>query len=123
MVSDLFGLAVLFHGLGHIMGFLAAWTDVPQGFNENPWIISHHITIKSPLGRVFGLLWLAALVLWLGAGLGHIAGEAWWDALAVSAAAMSMTAILPWWNTITPGARWGATLFNLLVLIIVFQNV
>ena len=60
-------LALLGHGAGHVMGFLAAWTKLPMGFVDQPWVFGGDIMIQTAIGRVFGLVWLVALVGFIGA--------------------------------------------------------
>lgn len=122
MAQTLFALALIFHGVGHVMGFLASWTSIPQGFTDKAWVFSHGITIKSHIGRAFGLLWLAAMACSIGAGIALILDTNGWDILAVWGAVFSLVVMLPWWNTITSGARNWGSLFNLVILLVAFQN-
>jgi hypothetical protein len=110
-------IVLLAHGIGHIMGFLAAWTTVPMGFTDRPWLFSDTITVESAVGRAFGLLWLVAMIAFLGAVFGLIGHQVWWRPLLIAAAVISLAAILPWWNTVTAGARFGAVLVDLVILI------
>jgi hypothetical protein len=109
-------ILLLAHGVGHIMGFLAAWTDVPMGFNNRPWLLSQGVTIDGGVGRAFGLLWLVALIAFVGGALGLVGHQDWARPLLVAAAFISLIAILPWWNTVTAGARTGAILVDLAVI-------
>jgi len=104
------------HGVGHISGVLSAWTPVNTGFSDRPWIFSKGVTVKSPLGRLWGLIWLAALGCLVAAGLGLAFGQAWWPMLLLVGAVVSLVAIVPWWNTVVPGARAGV-LFDLFILV------
>lgn len=110
-------IVLLAHGIGHIMGFLAAWTTVPMGFTDRPWLFSDTITVESAVGRAFGLLWLVAMIAFLGAAFGLIGHQVWWRPLLIAAAVISLAAILPWWNTVTAGPRFGAVLVDLVILI------
>lgn len=110
-------IVLLAHGIGHIMGFLAAWTTVPMGFTDRPWLFSDTITVESAVGRAFGLLWLVAMIAFLGAAFGLIGHQVWWRPLLIAAAVISLAAILPWWNTVTAGPRFGAVLVDLAILI------
>ena len=110
-------LAFIGHGIGHVGGFLTAWTNLPMGFTEQPWVLPGDVLMKSPLGRAFGLLWLVALVFLVGAGLGLLLRRTWWPTVGIIGAVLSLVVIVPWWNTAVPGARYGGTLFNLLVLV------
>lgn len=109
-------LVLLFHGAGHVMGFLAAWTKLPMGFVDRPWVFGGDVKIDTPVGRAFGLIWLVALVGFLAAGIGALVGQEWWTAAAVWGSVISIVAIVPWWNTVTPGARIWPILVDVLVL-------
>lgn len=117
MVKYVVALALLGHGAGHALGFLAAWTDLPMGFREAPWIFGGDVEIRTPVGRAFGLLWLAALAGFVVAALGLLLRQEWWGVLAVAGSVMSILAILPWWNTVTPGPRLWALLVDVVVLV------
>ena len=114
MWSFLIGIPLLMHGLAHGSGFAAAWTSTWAGFSQRAWLFSDGITLKSPLGRAFGLLWLVAMLGLAGAGLGVLFGQSWWPALA--GAVVSLVAILPWWQAVPPGAKAGAV-FDLLIVV------
>ena len=109
-------LVLLGHGIGHILGFLASWTSVPAGFADQPWVLSTDVTIDSPVGRAFGLLWLIAMLAFLGAAFGLLGHQDWWRILTVAAAFISLIAILPWWNSITAEVRSAAILADLLII-------
>ena len=110
-------LALLGHGAGHAMGFLAAWTRFPMGFVDRPWVFGGDVTIQTAVGRAFGLIWLVALVGFIGTGLGLLLQQEWWSGLAVASAVVSIVAILPWWHTIAPSARLWPLLVDVLVLV------
>lgn len=103
------------HGLAHISGFLASWTGVDAGYASKPWIFSPGIHMQSWVGRIFGVLWLVAMVGLAGTGIGIITRQTWWPVLAIATCAASLVVILPWWNTVPPGAKAGAV-FDLLVI-------
>jgi hypothetical protein len=117
MLKYIVATAFIAHGLGHSLGFLAAWTALPMGFVDRPWLLPGGFTMASPVGRAFGLLWLVAMIATIGAGLGLLYGQMWWRPLALAAAVISLTAILPWWPTVAARPRVWATLFDLAVLI------
>jgi hypothetical protein len=98
-------LVLLAHGVGHILGFLESWTALSTSFSNQPWLLSDGVTIDSPVGRAFGLLWLVVMLAFLGAAFGLLGHQGWWRSLAVVAAFISLVAILPWWNTVTSGAH------------------
>ncbi|MBN2471270.1 MAG: hypothetical protein JXN59_11140 [Anaerolineae bacterium] len=108
--------ALVMHGIGHVIGFLGAWTQVPVGTNDSPWLLGGGVTLSSPIGKVFGLVWLAALALFVAAGVGLYSGQAWWPGITVIAAIVSLVAIVPFWRAVPSGAQSGGVLFDLLLL-------
>ena len=115
MWNILFAVPLLMHGLAHISGFLASWTSLDVGYADHPWLFSQGVFLQSLTGRIFGLLWLIAMLGLAGSALGLVFRQGWWPALAVVATVLSLVVILPWWNTVPPGAKLGVV-FNLLVL-------
>lgn len=70
LLKWLLALALIAHGVGHITGVSAFWTKLPIGFNQNPWIFDASGTLTSLAGRIFGVIWLAATVSLIAAGVG-----------------------------------------------------
>lgn len=118
MLKFVFALPMIGHGLAHISGFLASWTSIDAGYSPKPWIFSPGITLAGPVGRFFGLLWLAASIVLLSSGFGIIFLQNWWPTFALYGAIISLIVIVPWWNTVPPGAKIGAV-FDVIVLVIV----
>ena len=62
---DLFRLLVVvflvMHGLVHLIWFLASWTSIRVGFGDGAWILPGNLTIKSKVGKLWGIGALAAL--------------------------------------------------------------
>jgi hypothetical protein len=110
-------LPLIGHGLAHVSGFIATWTNNDAGFAPRPWIFSNGVTLGSPLGKVFGLLWLAAAAALAGSGAGLILQETWWVTLAVLGSILSLLVIVPWWNSVPPGAKIGAA-FDVILLVV-----
>lgn len=112
------------HGLAHISGFLASWTSSDAGFSDKPWIFSPSITLGSGFGRVFGLLWLVAMIGLLGTAVAIALRQVWWPTLAIAASVISLVVIAPWWNTVPPGARFGAffDVLTIAVLLLPFSS-
>jgi multisubunit Na+/H+ antiporter MnhF subunit len=81
-----------------------------MGFNQNSWIFGASGTLSSLAGRFFGVLWLAATVSLIAAGVGLLTNQTWWTSAAIIGAIVSLVAILPWWNTVTSGVKVGALL-------------
>ena len=110
-------LVLLGHGAGHVMGFLAAWTKLPMGFVDRSWVFGGDVKIQTAIGRAFGLVWLVALVGFIGAGLGLLLRQEWWSALAIASSVTSIVAVVPWWNAVTPSARSWSLLVDVAVLV------
>ena len=115
MFRFILALPLIVHGLAHISGFLATWTNNDAGYAPRPWIFSSHISLGSPLGKVFGILWLAAAAALAGSGAGLILQETWWVPLAVLGSILSLAVIVPWWNSVPSGAKIGAA-FDVVLL-------
>lgn len=112
---------LVMHGLAHVTGILGAWASGEQGFQDEAWIFSRGVTARSAMGQVWSLLWLVALIGFVGGGLGLLFGSGtestpWWPTLAIAAAAVSLVAIVPWLRVVPPGA-WAGVLFDLLILV------
>ena len=117
-------LILLMHGVGHIMGFSAAWvpslstTGYMPRFTSASWIFSGGIGVDSPVGRAFALLLLVAMLGFLGSAVGLVTNQAWWIPMAAGAAVLSLVAIVPWMQSWPPGSFAGAVLVDLLVIAI-----
>jgi len=117
MFRILFAIPLIAHGLAHISGFIAAWTAAEAGYTDHPWLFSDNVTLESPMGKVFGLLWLVAAIGLVGSGLGLLLRQEWWLMAAVLSAAISLVVIVPWGRTVPPGALVGAA-FDMLVILV-----
>jgi hypothetical protein len=120
MLRIVLAIPFLPHGLAHLSGFLASWTRAGAGYTDKPWIFSENVQLQSWVGRIFGILWVVAMVGLVGTGVGIITRQAWWPSLAIAASAISLVVILPWWNTVPPGAKVGAA-FDLLVIAVLLS--
>jgi hypothetical protein len=116
MLKYLLAFLLFMHGVAHVTGPLGFWTSGAQAFGEKAWLFSKGVKANSAVGRIFGLLWLAALIGFVGTALGLLFGQAWWPALAVAAAAASLAAIVPWIRAVPPGA-WAGALLDVVLLV------
>ena len=108
--------AFIMHGFAHLSGFAAAFTKRDLGFTNKPWLFSPGVTLQSPVGKVFGIIWLVAAIALVGSGIALLTRQGWLPGLPIGGALMSLLAIISWWNTVVPGAKAGA-LFDLITLI------
>lgn len=99
-MTDVFRILVVvflaMHGLGHIIWFLAAWTPIRAGVRDGPWILPGNVTIRSPIGRLLGLLALVVLIAFVVAAVGLLSKEPWWAALTEIGVYLSFVAVVPW---------------------------
>lgn len=112
-----FAIVLIMHGIGHIMGVMAAWTTVPSPLQSGHWLLSSGVTMTTPIGRMFGLLWLLAMVGFVVVGIGVLANQTWWPALALASSVISLVAVVPWFNLMPLGSAVGAVLVDVLVII------
>jgi len=116
MIRWLIAIAMLMHGVGHIVFVMAAFTETPMEFSTAPWLLPGAFTVDSPVGKAFALLWLLAMLGFMVAAVGLILRKEWWPALVVAAAVVSLVVLLPWWNTITPSLRVWVLLADVVVI-------
>ncbi|MFC1936050.1 hypothetical protein ACFLYP_00125 [Chloroflexota bacterium] len=116
MFRIIFSIALIAHGIGHVIGVSAAWTPVKMGFSNHPWIFSKGVNITSGIGRNFGVVWLAALIFSIAAGVALILRLEGWTALAILGACISSVALFIWWRAFPSGSNVSALVFNLLIL-------
>ena len=116
MIRWLIVIAMLMHGVGHMVFFLEAFTGSPMGFADAPWLLPGAFTVTSAVGKAFALLWLLAMLGFLIAAIGLLTRRSWWPALAVASAVISLVVLLPWWNTITPSSRVWVLLADLVII-------
>jgi hypothetical protein len=119
LLRYLIGVVFIMHGLAHMSGVAAAFTSGNTGFSGKPWLFSAGVKLRSPIGKLFGLVWLAAAVTLVGSGLSLLFRWGTWPALPIAGSILSLLAIVPWWNTVVPGAKAGAALDALTLIALV----
>jgi hypothetical protein len=100
VIEDLFRLLVVallcLHGLTHVIWFLASWSSVPTGVRDGAWILPGDITIRGRAGKVFGLLALVVVILFVMAALMLLAGASRWSGVANLGIFLSFGVVVPW---------------------------
>ena len=91
------------HGISHVMWFLAAWTPIHAGVKDGAWLLPGDVTIRSPLGKVWGLLALLVVLVFVIAAIGLVLGELWWREVANTGIFLSFGVVVPWWRQ-SPGS-------------------
>ena len=116
LLHYLISVVFIMHGLAHLSGVMAAFTARDVGFSDKPWLFSTGATLRSPIGQLFGLVWLVAAIALVGSGLSLLFHLGGWPALPIVASILSLIAIVPWWNTVVPGAKAGAAFDGLMLI-------
>ena len=99
-MARLFVIVLVIHGLIHLLGFVKAFrlAELPQ--------------LTQPISAPFGLVWLAASILFIATAGAVFVWPRWWWVLGAVAVCVSMVAISSSWTD----ARVGA-LANLVILV------
>lgn len=122
MIRFLVAIPLIMHGLANLGGALAFAGKPPDGFTLQPSALSPKIHMHSTFGRLWGLVWLCSSLTLVTAGLAAIFQRDVWLTLSIAGSALSFAAIVPWWNTVPPGARFGA-IFDLFALAILLSPI
>jgi hypothetical protein len=104
------------HGIGHSIWFLAAWTRFGAGVREGPWILPGDVTIRSPLGKVWGLVALLAMVAFVAAAVALLGQATAWRPLTNVGVVLSFIAVVPWLRQSPGSTAVMATTANLVLM-------
>jgi len=121
MIRYIAAFPLVMHGLANIGGVVAFLTKSQAGFVDRPWIFCQNVKMHSLIGRIFGLVWLLSVVGLIASGFGIVFQQDWWQTLAILLCAVSLIAIVPWWKSVPPGARFGA-IFDVLVIVVLLSS-
>jgi len=116
MLRIICSIAIIAHGIGHLIGVSAAWTPVRMGFSDQPWIFSNEVNISSGVGRLFGIVWLAAMIIIIASGIGLLLQLDGWVTLASTGAFISMIALIVWFRAFPSGSNISALVFDLFIM-------
>jgi hypothetical protein len=106
---------LVMHGLVHGVWFLAAWTHVRTGFGDGTWILFGKSTIRSPLGKVWGIGGLVALALFTLGAVGLALDLPGWVNPTNLGVYLSFAVVVPWWRQ-SPGSIGVTAVFTNLAL-------
>ena len=114
----LFMVAMLLHGIGHVLFLMNTWGfwKVGQG---RAWLFADVLRLSQTGEGMVGLIWLAPLIGFVIGAWGFFAQQVWWGSLALAAAILSSVSILLWWNSLNTSSAVFALAFNVLVLMAV----
>ena len=111
-------LVLLGHGLGHLVGILPAWASIEVGGKDEPWLLPGDHKMDSTVGKIWGVVWLAAMVLFVVSSAGVLMNKEWWRQWAIIGSVVSIVAIVPWWNSVIAGAKAGVALDVAIILVL-----
>jgi hypothetical protein len=114
----LFLIAMLLHGIGHMLFLMNAW-GYWKTVNDRAWLFADGLKLSQTGEGMIGVLWLALLFGFLISTWGFLTHQAWWGPLALTAAILSSMMILLWWGSLNTSSAFFALLFNLVVLVVV----
>ena len=107
---------IALHGLAHMVGFAA-----PFGYLKNPppmdSLFFSRITLPDGAMKAVGLLWLAAVVIFVVAAVGILRRQTWWTPLTLTATLLSLALTIAF----LPYAKIGLVV-NLALLAFLFLN-
>lgn len=119
LLRILIALALLLHGLSHIIWFLAAWTPYKLGIEDGPWVLPGGVTLTSLVGRIIGLIALVAMVLLMLGGIALLAEQEWWRGAARMGVFLSFAVVLPWWPRIPHHIGLQAIIVDIVLMFII----
>ncbi|HIJ16225.1 MAG TPA: hypothetical protein HA364_00385 [Thermoplasmata archaeon] len=119
VLETLAALVLLGHGLGHTTGLAGAWSNIETGFSDKPWIFGENMRLRSPIGKVFGLVFLTAAMLFVISSVAAFTGSESWRTFALAGSIASIACMVPWWNTVIFGARLGVLLDIAIILVLI----
>lgn len=115
MAHLIFALALLAHGIGHVLFVANAWGYWTVGAGRGA-LLAQALHLGQPVERLLGLLWLLPLAgFTLGAWAFYTQAAGWPLWLLVSAA-LSAALIVAGWGSINVSSALFALLFNLIVV-------
>ena len=112
-------VALVVHGLSHLIWFLAAWTPIKLGVVDGPWILPGEVTLTGVVGRIFGLIALLAMALLLIAAVALVLQEPWWRAAARNGVFLSLIVVLPWYPRIPHRIGLQAVIVNIVLMFVI----
>jgi hypothetical protein len=119
LLHFLVAVALLVHGLSHIIWFLVAWTPHKLGVEDGPWILPGEVTLTSVVGHIIGLIALLAMVSLVLAGIALLMQEEWWRGAARWGYILSFIVVLPWYPRIPRRIGLQAIIINIMLMFLI----
>lgn len=115
------GIVLILHGIGHVLGVLAATSLGGDRWNARSWLLTG--TLGGGVAKAVSIAaWVIGLALFVVAGFALLEigfSESWWKTLAVGGAMLSLMTLGLFWNAfpaLFPN-KIGAIAVNLAVLV------
>lgn len=118
MLHYLFGLAMILHGIGHVLFLGNAWGIWKSaGARASLFVTTLHM--GPSVEGYLGVVWIVPLLGFLTVGWGYTINAPWWASAAMAVAIFSCILILVWFDAISDSSAMFAFLFNLAVIAVV----
>lgn len=107
-------IVVAVHGLIHLMGFVTTWELAEiEDLDDSTLLALEPGTVAA---QTFGLVWLAAAVLFVATAVGLVLAAGWTDTAAAVASILSILVSVLWWADAPIGALVSATVLTVLAV-------
>src|SRR5512134_3490157 len=104
------------HGIGHVLGWMPAWGIAKfEGMSSHSWLLTGLVG-DGTARLVGGALWFVPMVGFLAATAGFFLGQGWWRPVAVGSAAVSLVALVLFFDALPVSSRVGCVAVDLAVL-------
>ncbi len=104
-------LALLAHGIGHVLFLVQVLGIADWGQSAQSWLLG-----GSTLAKVLGTaVWVVAIVGFSAAGIGMIAQLEWWRTAAIIAAVVSLVGLVLFWSYPNSSSAYFAAAFDILI--------
>ena len=107
-------LALLAHGVGHVLFVGNAWGYWKAGGGRAALFAGLPQNAEGALG----LLWLIPLIAFVAAAGGYFTGQVWWRPVLLGASVFSLLMVILWWGSLTTTNAFWAVAFDLAVVAI-----
>lgn len=117
MLSLGLAIAVLAHGIGHVLFLVPAvgianWADQ----TGHSWLLTS-VVGDGPARAVAAFVWAAATLLFVAGVAGFWTGQEWWRQVTIGAAIVSIVGIVLFWDGIATSNAFLALAFDVAVLL------
>jgi hypothetical protein len=111
MLKFVLTLAIVAHGIGHILFLVPLLGIADWGQSSRSWLLGS----DTPARLVGSVLWVLAVVGFVSAGIGMIGQQDWWRLVAVIASAVSLVGLLLFWGNPVSSSVLFAGAFDIVV--------